>query len=234
MLRGLVTCCIAVLVGTGSLLAADQGGAAVKFKVSDATAVPGTTLQPGSYSIQVVDHLSDRYIVRVKNARGESLVNFIGVPTPSIKKPSAPGMLRWSGTASDKTYVRGWYFADLPAVLEFAYPKAEAVAIAKANQSQVPAIDPESEGKVSGPGLSKDDMQMVTLWLLTPTHVGPGDTSGGIKAQRLQQVAAVHKPVIASLPHTASLLPWLWLFGSASLLGAFSLRTTRLLAARGK
>jgi hypothetical protein len=53
----------------------------------------------------------------------------------------------WNNAAGGKQYLRGWYFAGAPSVLEFVYPKAEAVAIAKSNQATVPAIDPASEGR---------------------------------------------------------------------------------------
>ena len=67
---------------------------------------------------------------------------------------------------------------------------------------------------------------MVTLWLLSPTHVGPNDASGGIKAERYQQVASLapHKPVVSRLPHTASYLPLVMLAGLLSLAAAAGLR----------
>jgi hypothetical protein len=112
--------------------------------------------------------------------------------------------------AGGKHYLRGWYFAGAPSVLEFVYPKSEAVAIAKGNQATVPPIDPASEGRpVSIKGLSKDDLEVVTLWLLSPTKVGPGDTSGGIQAAKYTKVASVErKPVISRLPQTGSDLPF--------------------------
>ena len=79
-------------------------------------------------------------------------------------------------------------------MVEFVYPKAEAVAIAKSNQSKVPAIDPASEGKVADKSLSKDDMEVVTLWLLSSTTVGPNDTTPAIKAEKYQQVASNEPP----------------------------------------
>ena len=74
----------------------------------------------------------------------------------------------------------GWLFPGEAAVLEFVYPKGDAVAIAKSNNAKVPAIDPVSEGRPEElKGLSKTDLELVTLWLLSSTQVGPGDSAAG-------------------------------------------------------
>ena len=226
MLRKFAICLIAALCGTGTLLAAGgQSTPDVKFKVVTPLAVPGLTLQPGAYTIHVVDHLHDRFIVKVAGQREHA--TFIGIPAPQLKQTASSGMATWPNASGSTAYVRGWQFAGLPSALEFVYPKADAVAIAKANNARVAAADPESEGRGQLSGLSQDDLELVTLWLLTPTHVGAGDASGGIQAQKYQEVASLHKPVIAKLPHTASDMPWLWLLCAASLSGAMALRLTR-------
>jgi hypothetical protein len=51
------------------------------------------------------------------------------------------------------------------------------------NSSKVPAIDPASEGKVEAKNLTKDDMEIVTLWMLSSTRVGPSDSVPEIKAE---------------------------------------------------
>jgi hypothetical protein len=220
---------LAATLSAAPLLAADSAHPSASFNVSQLTAVPGKTLPPGKYTISVVDHLSDRYIVKVQNASGADRTLFIGIPNRSVSA-SSHGMIGWKTPTDGATYLRGWNFSSLGTPLEFAYPKADAVAIAKANNSEVPAIDPESDGMVTKASLSKDEMQMITLWLLTPTHVG-ANSPAGISAARYQQVASVapvRRPVVSRLPHTASMLPWFWLIGALSLAGAFGMRMLRL------
>ena len=196
-----------------------------KLDVAQPTGIPGATLTPGAYTIRVVDHLSDRYILRVDGPGSESRQSFLGIPTSTLK--GGPGKIVWSQGTQKQTYLKGWNFAGTAGVLEFVYPKDEAVAIAKANGAHVAAIDPESEGRTSN-GLSKQDMQMVTLWLLSPTRVGPGDASGGIKAERYAQVAKVtQRPVVAALPHTASNLALVELAGTLAFAAAAGLRLGR-------
>jgi LPXTG-motif cell wall-anchored protein len=193
------------------------------------------TLHPGSYSIQVVDHLSERYVVRVEGPGGRSPYSFLALENSAIPKPAKAGEVLWSNPAGGKQYVRGWLFPGTSSVLEFVYPKAEAVAIAKSNQAKVPAIDPASEGRpIEIKGLSKSDLQLVTLWLLSATHVGPGDASGGIQAERYPQVAVARKPVISKLPQTASNLPWIALMGALSILTALAIRFFRPAYVRSK
>ena len=222
MLKKILPCCLALVFGASTLHAAEPS---TKLQVKETTSVPGSTLAPGTYTLRVLDHLSDRYVLSVEGGGG-SHPSFLGIPNPALK--GASGEIKWAKSPNDGVYLKGWNFAGGPGPLEFVYPKDDAVALAKANGTRVAAIDPASEGRVSNNGLSKEDMQMVTLWLLSPTHVGPGDASGGIKAQRYSEVAAAHKPVVAALPHTASYLPMVALIGLISLLSALGLRVGRL------
>lgn len=184
-------CCVAVLLGTSSLVFADPPSQPENFSVTGKTKVPGLTLKPGSYSIRVVDRLSDRVIVRVDAADGGAHTTFIGLQNPSIPKPATPGLVPWSGSGENHSYVRGWYFPNTSSVVEFVYPKAEAVKIAQKTDTKVPAIDPASEGRVADKNLSHDDMELVTLWLLSSTRVGPSGGTAAIQAERYQQPAGV-------------------------------------------
>jgi hypothetical protein len=197
------------------------------FTVPSVVKIPGATLQPGSYTIHVVNRLSDRMILKVDAADGSVHSMFIGIPNGSISKPSGAGKLTWANAADGSSYMKGWYFPGSPTVVEFVYPKADAVAIATANPAKVPAVDPASEGKVTDSSLSEGDMQLLTLWMLSLKQVS-GDQAAGIKAERYEVASGGQKPVIAALPHTASDMPLIWLVGWSSLLGAVVLCGVRL------
>ncbi len=79
--------------------------------------------------------------------------------------------------------------------MEFVYPKKDAVALAKDNNVRVMAVDPASEGRPKLPQLTQTDMNEVTLWMLTPTPVQPGETGPGIQAARYQVPAQASAPV---------------------------------------
>ena len=211
-----------------SLLAAGATDLSGKFNVSEETKVPGMTLTPGSYSIRVLDQLQDRYIVRIDSPSGTHST-FLGVQDPKMSRAST-GTVAWSAGADGVVALRGYGFGGGTAV-EFVYPKNDAVALAKSNDSKVPAIDPASEGRASEmKSLSKDDMEIVTLWMLSSTQVGPNDTAGPqIKAEKMQQVASATppKPPISRLPHTGSMLPAALLTGLLAAFGAGMLRMRR-------
>lgn len=212
----------AFILGTGVA----QAGAAQpegNLQVRTETGIPGKTLAPGTYHVQLADHLADRYLVSVEGP-GQGRTLFLAIP--SQKLPHKSGEVLWADPVSGTTYLRGWEFAGTRP-LEFVYPKADAVAIAKANNAQVPAYDPESEGMGSHLALTAEESKVVTLWLLTPTSVGP-KTPAGISAQRYTEVASLeHKPGIKKLPRTGSMLPMVWLTGLLALLGASSIRLVR-------
>ncbi len=213
------------------LLAAGAENPSANFTVSQQTLVPGMTLQPGSYSIKVLDHLQDRYIVRIDNASGNEHSTFISVQDPKVKVAGKTGAVPWNAGPDGNSALRGFTFGSNTPPLEFVYPKADAVAIAKLNDSKVPAIDPASEGRPAEvSGLSKEDMEIVTLWLLSSSTVGPTDTAPTIKAEKMQQVASNKppKPVIDRLPHTASALPTFLLAGLVAAGGAAVLRRRRV------
>ena len=163
------------------------------------TEVPGAILKPGNYTIQVVDHLSDRMIVRVENSAGQKQAVFLGVNSPNLPKT---GSVEWQSTGADAA-LRGYSFTNGPSV-EFVYPKADAVRLAKSNSSSVVAIDPASEGR-KPKNMSGDDLQMVSLWLLTPTVVGP-DSQPGIGAKHFEATPE-KSPVVASTSPANSTRP---------------------------
>jgi hypothetical protein len=223
-----LVCSLTLILLAVPVLTAARLSKSSEFTVPSPLKIPGATLQPGSYSIHVLNRLSDRIILKVDAADGSVQSEFIGLPNSSISKPASAGAVKWANPADGNTYVKGWYFPGALSVVEFVYPKAEAVAIATANPAKVPAVDPESEGKVSDKTLSQSDMQLLTLWLLSLQQVGSEDHAGSIKAERYEQIASVsHKPVIAALPHTASQMPLVWLVGLSSLLGAVILSGMR-------
>ena len=221
--------CVALVFSASSVAVASQPELSSPLESATPVGVPGAVLPAGSYSVQVTSHLAKRYIIHVVDQSGSVKATFLGLPDPSI---SQPGKAMWGHDVKGVSYVKGWSFQPGPVRLEFVYPKEEAVAIAQANGSHVTAVDPASDGLVAKlSDLPAKDFELMTLWLLTPTHVGPGSPAG-IKASRYDQVASLqHKPAVAQLPHTASGLGWFYLVGVLSFAGALGMR--RFAVARG-
>ncbi len=149
---------------------ADSSLLSEKFTVDGSTAVPGTVLKSGSYVIRVVDHMSDRSILRIEKEDGKVVSTFLAVPNRTLAGSSGPVV--WTGGGDKDKALRGYNFPGSFSV-EFVYPKAEAVKIATSHSSAVEAIDPPSDNLASAKQkeLSSDDMRIVTLWTLSPTRV---------------------------------------------------------------
>jgi hypothetical protein len=158
-------------------------GSTAVFTIGSKTDVPGKTLSAGQYAIIIVDQYSDRMLVRVQNETTKEHVIFLGVPQPSLGEASASGPVEWKNGPGNKPALRGFEFSPRSGV-EFVYPKSEAVQIATKNSSRVIAVDPDSESLPPVSNMSKDDMQMVSLWTLSLTPVGPKDKGPAIAATK--------------------------------------------------
>jgi hypothetical protein len=228
-MKMIVALCSVFLLPAVNALAAEAP--ASTLTVSAPTEVPGMTLQPGTYSIRVIGKLADRVILKVNEGRGSKSVDFIGISNRAVK--ASTGFVYWTKPTNGATYMRGWVPSGTSSMIEFVYPKEEAVSIATSNQEKVPAIDPASDGRSADPTLSREDMKLVTLWLLSSTRVGPTSTKPSIKAERYQTAAFVQpKPALATFPHTASLLPIVLLTSLFSFAMALFLRFRRLSSPR--
>ncbi len=155
------------------------------FTVDSKTLIPGKTLSPGDYTISVVDHLTDRVILRVTDKKGNVESTFLGLTSLGLPIASSAGPVRWTGQGSPA--LRGFRFPGAPPV-EFVYPKAQAVTIAKGNSDKVLAIDPASDNlSIKHDKLSNQDMEIVTLWTLKSTRVGPS-SQPAIEAAKYQPI----------------------------------------------
>ena len=155
------------------------------FSIAKKTQIPGDALKPGTYSIQILDHLSDRMVVRVESPEGKQHTVFLAVPSSGKGITSSSGAVIWKSDVNGLAAMRGFAFPTGYTV-EFVYPKAVAAELAKANTDRVIAIDPQSEGRPALHKMSPEDLQMVNLWLLSLTTVGPGDKTPAILAERYQ------------------------------------------------
>lgn len=156
-------------------------GSSSTFSINQKTEVPGQTLAPGDYTIRVLDQLNDRMIVRIDSPLGKNHTVFLAVPNAKIG--ASAGVVEWSSTSKGTGAIRGFSFAPGKSI-EFVYPKSEAVALAKVNSARVIAVDPESQGMPNLQHLSKDDMQIVSLWMLSMTTAGADQKTPAVVAEK--------------------------------------------------
>ena len=169
------------------------------------TQIPSQTLKPGKYSIQILDHLNDRMIIRVEDASGKTHTVFLAVPGAGTATSGTSGPIVWKSDLNGAPAMRGFKFPSGYTV-EFVYPKAEAAALAKANDDKVIAVDPDSEGRPRLQSMSTEDLQMIHLWMLSLTTASPNDKTPAILAQAYQAPTRIDRsPASSSL--VASIAP---------------------------
>lgn len=201
-------CAATLLAVSTSLFAVGRGvdfGSSSKFAVDRKTQIPGDTLKPGSYSIQVVAEITDRMIVRVDSATNKDHALFLAVPSRGIGG-TTPGTVTWAASPNGTPALRGFTFSTGETV-EFVYPKAEAAALAKLNAAPVVAIDPESEGRAKLKSLSEDDMKVVSLWVLSLTTAGPDSKTPALLAQHYQDTRGASQPAVATTSQPTDAAP---------------------------
>jgi LPXTG-motif cell wall-anchored protein len=184
--------------------------------------IPGEILKPGTYTFAIEDRMNDRAIVRISGANKDAR-HFLLLAVPSAQLPAKAGkgvILFDSGDAT-KQILRGWACVGCSAVLEFVYPKLEAVKITSETGQSALAVDPESDKLPAN--LSPDDMKVVTLWLLSPKRVEAGHHGIGLNAVKYTS------PMLRRhLPQTASSTYWFALFGVLSIALSLLVRTLRV------
>ncbi len=162
--------------------ATDSAALDSPFSVQANTQVPGKVLKPGNYRIAIKDHLSDRAILQVVTDSGKVQSTFLGIFHSGMQSSGTTGPITIQ-TLKGSQALRGFTFPG-GGTVEFAYPKAEAAALATNSTDTVLAIDPESDNlKAQGASLSKEDAQVVTLWSLQATKVS-SDGKTGIAASK--------------------------------------------------
>ncbi len=146
------------------------------FTLQSETQVPGKLLKAGTYKMSIKDHLSDRAILQVLGDNGKVVSTFLGIFHSGMQTNGSTGPITMT-TFKGHQALRGFTFPG-GGTIEFAYPKAEAAAIASNSSDQVLAIDPESDNlHAKGASLSKEDAQIVTLWSLQATKVSANGPS---------------------------------------------------------
>ncbi len=176
--------------GSSSVVAAQSGS----LQIAQKTEAPGLSLSPGTYTVRVADHLNDRIIIQVQKKGGATLATLLAYPASSLSASTGSGPIIFNAGLKSKPTLRGYAFPG-GLTVEFVYPKKDAVALAKDNNIRVMAVDPASEGRPKLPQLTQTDMNEVTLWMLTPTPVQPGETGPGIQAARYQAPAPASAPL---------------------------------------
>lgn len=207
---------------------ADEWNKKTTLTFSAPVEIPGVHLKgwgvlpAGTYVFKLLDSQSDRHIVQIFNA-DETVIyaTILAIPNYRLKATDKTVVTFRERPAGQPEALRAWFYPGNNSGQEFVYPKAQAVELAKAENTVVLFTPAEIPVEVAEPAAEPvvAQLKQVPVLAIQPT---------GEEVELTQVVTPL--PVVtaqAELPHSASPLPLIALFGLLALVGAFVLRLTQ-------
>jgi hypothetical protein len=143
---------------------------------SGPVSVPGMTLPAGTYTFRIADSQTDRHIVQIFDKESMKLfTTLLAIPAQRADAGGDP-VITFKETPSDRPpAIHYWYYAGDKDGNELVYPKAQALAIARASGEPVMSVDSSgtSIDDWKGGGMSRvtADAQPSTTSSATPPRL---------------------------------------------------------------
>jgi hypothetical protein len=217
-----------LMIGLGVLALApaawaDEWSQRTILTFSGPVEIPGQILPAGTYVFKLANSSSNRHIVQVFNKDENRIFGtFLAIPDYRLASTDKTVIKFDERTAGSPQAIRAWFYPGKLYGHEFVYPKAEAVALAKANNIPVPFMPSEL-----APDLTKTE---VTLSSPEVAELNAAPLLAEEPNGEELELAAVFAPAVPGtglpeqLPTTGTLMPLVGLIGLASLGAAASLR----------
>src|SRR5437764_3517943 len=239
LLRAATTVCGIALMGAALAphAMADDWNRKTFITFSGPVEIPGVhlagwgVLPAGTYVFKILDSQSDRHIVQIFSKDETTIyATILAIPNYRLKTTDKTVMTFRERPAAQPEALRAWFYPGKNWGEEFVYPKAKAIALAKATKTPVLFTPVELPLEVAEPVKLADanvvvEMKRAPIMAIKPT---------GEEVQLAQVVTpppaetevAMAAPPMAerALPSTASSLPLIGLLGLLAVIGAFTLR----------
>jgi hypothetical protein len=231
-------CCMAVL---GAMLApgakADDWNRKTTITFSGPVEIPGVhltgwgVLPAGTYVFKILDSLSDRHIVQIFNQDETKIyATILAIPNYRLKATDKTVITFTERPAGEPEALRAWFYPGRNWGEEFVYPKAKAIALAKASNTPVLYTPVDLPVEVAEPIKSADEavveeLKRAPIMAIKPTGEELQLAEVVTPPPAETEVAAVAVgDADRALPSTASPLPLIALFGLLALGGFMALR----------
>lgn len=166
---------------------ADQWNKKTILDVKETIQVPGAVLQPGKYVMMLMDSPANRHVVQIFNERQDHLyTTILAIPNYRLQPTGETQFGWWETPAGQPKALRAWFYPGDNFGQEFAYPKTEAVAIAKATNENVPTTYAESEAELASARVGTVDREGTELELDRQTYNRADGTQPNTAAQTTQ------------------------------------------------
>lgn len=178
------------------------------FTFSGPVEVPGKVLLPGTYVFKLLDSQVDRNIVQVFDKNEKHLIGtFLAVPDYRLKPTGKPIVTFQESPAGSPIAVMAWFYPGLNYGHQFVYPKAKAMAIAKANNQPVASMPNELAANTTMPAASATEPQVMAMKQAPLKVQEPTQEEAEVAAVFVLPPAEASLPT--ELPKTGSNLPLL-------------------------
>jgi hypothetical protein len=185
-------------------------------------------LPAGTYVFKILDSQSDRHIVQIFN-RDETTIyaTILAIPNYRLRATDKTVITFRERPAGQPEALRAWFYPGRNWGEEFVYPKAKAMALAKATNTHVLFTPVEIPLEVEEPIKSADapvvlELKRAPIMAIKPT--GEEVQLAEVVTPPPTQPEAVASVPEKTLPATASPLPLIALIGLLALAGAGTLR----------
>jgi hypothetical protein len=243
----LTATCGLALLGTAFAPAAkaDDWDKKTTFTFSGPVEIPGVHLKgygvlpAGTYVFKILNSQSDRHIVQIFNQdQTKIFATILAVPNYRLKATDKTVMTFRERPAGQPEALRAWFYPGMNWGEEFVYPKAQAIALAKATNTPVlftPAefpLEVDESANLATPTVVTE-LERAPIRAIRPTGeevqlaqvVTPPPAAEVRAAQQPARAPAETLVAENTLPATASELPLIALFGLMTLGGAFAVRS---------
>jgi len=193
-----------------------------------------SVLPPGTYVFKLVNSDSNRHIVQIFNKDETKIyATILSIPNYRLKPTSRTVLTFNEGKRGTPEALRAWFYPGANWGEEFVYPKSKAVELAKVANMPVLAVTADVTLEAEKPEAAEvvTVLQAAPIMVVRPT----GDVveiAQVIQTAPPVEVAAAQAPAAQAsvqatetqLPHTASSMPLIALFGLLALSGALTIR----------
>src|ERR1700722_7464917 len=244
---------LAAAVSLAPVAKADEWNKQTVLTISETIQLPNATLQPGTYTLKLLDSQSDRHVVQVFDKDEKHLITTIlAVPNYRLQPTGKSKFSFWEVPAGTPPALRAWFYPGDNFGQEFVYPKNISSQIAASAKMAVPTTTAQSAEEYKSAPITATNETGASSSLdtntykpiesanepakaepapPTPAPVGtpePPPTPAPQAAEPAPEPQPV--PVPTELPQTASSVPLIGLAGIVSLLAFFALRSNRVKA----
>jgi hypothetical protein len=176
----MLTLSMAAFMGTLMLspLKADEFNKKTIITIDTPVQLPSTTLQPGTYTLKLLDSQSDRHIVTVWDKDEKHLITTIlAIPNYRLKPTGHSKFTFWETETGQPAALRAWFYPGDNFGQEFAYPKAKADVLSAASHTQVPTLTAQEDKKYGSEESNDNNTTASAAPAPAPTETTPAPAS---------------------------------------------------------